>query len=58
MWFKLFQLSNISNIYKINKVIMDCHDRLKFVSHGTNMDPYYSYDGIINIILHYYGFNF
>ena len=54
MWFELFKFSNISNIYKIDKVIMDCHDRLKFISHNTNIEPYYSYDGIINIILHYY----
>lgn len=56
MWFEVCTLSNLPIINNFNKVIIDCHERLKFfnTTNNTNIDGYYSYDAIINIILHYY----
>ncbi len=54
MWFEICKLSNIPIINNFNKVVMDCHDRLRFINTKSNREGYYSYDAIINIIVHYY----
>jgi SNF2 family DNA or RNA helicase len=54
MWFEICKLSNISMINSNDKVIMDCHERLRFINTKSNREGFYTYDAIINIIIHYY----
>ncbi len=54
MWFEICKLSCMPIITNFNKVIMDCHERLKFINTNNNREGYYTYDAIINIIVHYY----
>ena len=53
MWFKIYELSTKMILHNNDRMIMDCHERLKFFNTKKN-DDYYSYNGIINIIVHYY----
>ncbi len=54
MWFEICKLSNVPIINNFNKVIMDCHERLKFINTKSNREGFYTYDAVINIIIHYY----
>jgi SNF2 family DNA or RNA helicase len=54
MWFEICKLSNIPIITNFNKVVMDCHERLRFINTNSNREGHYSYDAVINIIIHYY----
>ena len=54
MWFEICKLSNMSKINSYDKVIMDCHERLRFINTKSNREGIYTYDAIINTIMHYY----
>ncbi len=54
MWFEICKLTNMSNINNYDKVIMDSHDRMRFINTKSSREGYYTYDPIINMIMHYF----
>lgn len=54
MWFKIYELLTRTMIHNHDRMIIDCHERLKYINTKTHNDEYNTYDAIINIIIHYY----